>query len=261
MNSNRLLTYIATSSVRKNILYQLLEEPMDLAGLKSVFGVTSADLLPRLKDLEKRSLLYKVDGVYQLTFTGRAMARILFQWERLSRLLEEHGQFLNSHDMSVFPENLQNSMNMLGDCRIIQNNMRDINATYREIVEKLSMSSSLKGISPIFDAHFPEVIVSIALRNAPTSIILTRDIYEIVAEKYEDALRAFLSCENARLYVVEEARLALAVTDSFLSVSLYHKDGGFDAQTNLMSFEESALKWGEELFEYYRRQSKEVKST
>ncbi len=165
---------------------------------------------------------------------------------------------MNSHDMSVFPENLQDSIDMLGDCMVIQNNMLDINATYREIVEKLSMPSSLKGISPIFDAHFTEVVVSIALRNAPTSIILTRDIYEIVAEKYEDALRAFLSCENARLYVVDEARLALAVTDSFLALSLF-KDGGFDAQTNLMSFEESALKWGEELFEYYKQGARKIK--
>lgn len=53
MKSNSLLTYIATSSVRKNILCQLLEEPMCLSRLKSSLGLTSADLLPRLKDLEK----------------------------------------------------------------------------------------------------------------------------------------------------------------------------------------------------------------
>ncbi|MDI6898186.1 transcriptional regulator FilR1 domain-containing protein [Methanocella conradii] len=61
------------------------------------------------------------------------------------------------------------------------------------------------------------------------------------------------------MYVVDEARLALAVTDSFLALSLFN-DSGFNAQTSLVSREESALKWGEELFEYYRRRSKEVKN-
>nr|WP_174591859.1 transcriptional regulator FilR1 domain-containing protein [Methanocella conradii] len=58
--------------------------------------------------------------------------------------------------------------------------------------------------------------------------------------------------------VVGGARLALAVTDSFLALSLF-KDDGFDAQASLVSREKSALKWGEELFEYYKRGAREIK--
>lgn len=106
MKSKSLLTYIAASGVRKNITYQLLEKPMALAELRDSFSVTSADLIPRLKELEKKNLIYKEEGVYHLTLTGKVTAKMLMQEDRLSQLIEEHGQFLNSHDLEPIPENL-----------------------------------------------------------------------------------------------------------------------------------------------------------
>jgi predicted transcriptional regulator len=180
--------------------------------------------------------------------------------DRLINLLEGCSQFFNDHDLAQFPESLLERIGDLEDYKLIKNSMEDINATYREVVERLSGSNSLMGISPMFNSRFPEIAVSIARRNSPISLILTQDIYKKVTDKYEDTLRAYLACESARLYIIDEARLALAVTDTFVSISLYHKKGGFDAQTNLMSFDKSALKWGEELFEHYRRKSKQIKS-
>jgi predicted transcriptional regulator len=150
-------------------------------------------------------------------------------------------------------------MGELGECRLIQNSMKDINATYREVISNLSGSSSFMGISPMFDAHFPEIVVSIARRNIPVSIILTQEIYKKVKEEYADALQAYLKCENVGLYVIDDARLAFVVTDTFVSISLYNKNSGFDVQTNLMGIDRTALKWGEDLFEDYKQRSRQIK--
>lgn len=91
MKSKSLLTYVIASGVRKNIIYQLLEKPMALAKLRDSFSATSADLIPRLKELKKKNLIYKEEGVYHLTLTGKVTAKMIMQEDRLSQLIEEHG--------------------------------------------------------------------------------------------------------------------------------------------------------------------------
>jgi predicted transcriptional regulator len=115
------------------------------------------------------------------------------------------------------------------------------------------------GISSIFDPQYPELFLSIAQQAHLISLILTEHIYKMVKNHYADALRDYLKCGNARLYVIEDVQLAFAVTDTVLSISLPHKNGTVDMTTNLMSVERSALKWGEELFDYYMRRSREIK--
>ncbi|MDI6898190.1 helix-turn-helix transcriptional regulator [Methanocella conradii] len=257
MSSSSLLDYLASSRVRKNVLYRLLEGSLSLKELCGAFNTSPSSIIPRLKELESIGLICKEDGKYCLTFTGVEAAKKLIQTERVFGLLERYPDFFNVHDLSVVPENLLDRLDVLGECRLVQNSLDSVNATW-EVVERLEGSSSLAGISPMFDSRLPGIILSIARRGTPLSIILTRSIYEKVASGYKNDLREFLSCENARLYVIGEARLALVVTDSFLALSLFKGDG-FDAQTSLMSREKSALKWGEELFEYYKQGAMEIK--
>lgn len=95
--------------------------------------------------------------------------------------------------------------------------------------------------------------------KTPVSLIITEPILEIIKKDYSKELRAFLSLENARLYTIKEARIAFIVTDAFMTFSLYKRNGEFDFTTSLISFEPSAIKWGEDLFEYYQKMAVEVK--
>lgn len=81
-----------------------------------------------------------------------------------------------------------------------------------------------------------------------------------LCHEYLDDLQAYLRCDNARLYVIDDTRQVLAVTDTFMALPLPPKNGVMDTQSCLVSFEKSALHWGMELFEYYWQKSKEIKS-
>jgi predicted transcriptional regulator len=116
------------------------------------------------------------------------------------------------------------------------------------------------GISPIFDTHYPQFFTSLAQKKIPASIIITEHIFKIIKNDYTKELRTFLNLDNARLYTIKEAGIAFIVTDTFTAFSLRHRTGEFDALMSLMSFEPSAIKWGEELFEYYRGKSIEINS-
>jgi predicted transcriptional regulator len=258
---NQLLSYIMSSGVRKGILYRLSKEPMVLTRLKESLDLTSPEIIPRIKELEKRNLLYKEGGVYHLTSTGMIVSEKLLQVDHLSSLLDERGQFFNSHDLGAIPENLRYRIEELGNSKLIENKMENINATYWEVLDCMSRSTSILGIMPVFDPYHPQFFSAIVKKNVPVSLIFTSNIFNLLKNKYVDIFHEYLKYDNVKLYVVDDARLSLIASDNFLSVSLYRKNGRFDAMTNLMSFDGTALKWGEELFEYYRKRSDEIKNT
>jgi len=68
---------------------------------------------------------------------------------------------------------------------------------------------------------------------------------------YED-LKYLVESENVQIYVCDKnVTLKNVVTERFCSLVLFDKKGKFDHQ-RLMSFDESALKWCEELFLHYK---------
>ncbi len=137
--------------------------------------------------------------------------------------------------------------------------MVDVLKTHRVLFDNISSSKSIRGISPILDSSYPKFFTSMAQIKTPVSLIITEPILEIIKKDYSKELRAFLSLENARLYTIKEARIAFIVTDAFMTFSLYKRNGEFDFTTSLISFEPSAIKWGEDLFEYYQKMAVEVK--
>lgn len=67
-----------------------------------------------------------------------------------------------------------------------------------------------------------------------------------------------MESKNVEIYVCDKnITLKDVVTERFCSLVLFDKKGKFDNQ-RLMSFDESALKWCDELFSYYKDMSKKL---
>lgn len=204
-------------------------------------------------------MIYKNVGVYHLTLVGMIVAKKILTVDKLSKLIDDNERFFNEHDLAWIPENLQYRIDELGTCRLIENRMDNITATYTEVMDKISRSNKVFIISPIFDPYYPKFLLSMTQQKIPVFLIVTESILKMLKAEYANEIKTYLEYDNAKLFVIEDARFAFAVTDTFVSMSLYHKNGYFDPMTNLMSFEKSALKWGEELFDQYLKRSTEIK--
>jgi predicted transcriptional regulator len=63
------------------------------------------------------------------------------------------------------------------------------------------------------------------------------------------------------MYVCDDDSLklgALSITDDIMLIAFFNKDGIFDHK-KVLSFEESALRWGVDLFQYYKKKSEKIK--
>jgi predicted transcriptional regulator len=81
---------------------------------------------------------------------------------------------------------------------------------------------------------------------------------ELVSDYRED-VEEFFNMEDTRLFICDN-KIELAssiVTDLFISLSLVSKDGRY-YNHEMVSFEKSALSWGQELFNYYMEMSDRV---
>jgi len=258
MRNVGLLTFILSSEKRRDTLFLLLDRSMTVSELNDYFGVKAPEIIPRLRELESKNLIYKEGNKYHLTSFGKITAKKVRLLVNDLKVIDVNEKFFIEHDLSSIPRELLERINELGICSITESNADDASATHRILFDNISHSKSIIGVSPIFDKHYPQFFTSLAQKKIPVSIIITDHVFEIINKDYTEELRMFLSFDNARLYTIKEARIACIVTNTFTSFSLHNRSGEFDLLTNMMSYKPSAIKWGEELFEYYGEKSKKI---
>lgn len=258
MRNIGLLIFILSSEKRRDTLLLLLDRSMTVSELKDHFDVKAPEIIPRLKELESKNLAYREGDKYHLTQLGEVAAKKIKPLIDAFRVIDANGKFFIEHDLSPIPKELLERIVELEKCSTIESNEDDISAAHRVVFDNISKSRSIIGISPIFDSSYPQFFISLAQKKIPISIIITEHIFDKIKKDYAKELRTFLNIDNARLYTIKDAGIACVVTDIFTAFSLRHRNGEFDSLTSLMSFESSAIKWGEELFGYYRGKSTEI---
>lgn len=262
MKRDKLLSVVALSEKRKNLLIYLLEGPKALNEIKSSLKVTATGVLPQLRILQQRNLVFqREDKRYALTRLGTVVARHLFPLVKTLEVIERHENFWEEHSTEAVPMPLLLRIGELGNCELVENPPEHAYEPHREFLENLKRSTRVAGISPVFHPLYPEFFLRLAQNGVEVSLILTRRVFERVKEEYARTLNDFLNLKNADMYLYEgDIALACVATDVFFSLSLFYKDGTFDPHRDLISYDESALKWGMDLFNYYRKRSVKIEA-
>lgn len=260
MKSSGLLSILTYSEKRKDILFLLQENPRTLSEIKDYFDVKSPEILPRLKEMETSNLITRQEGMYHLTSLGKVSA--IYYRPLLDTLtaIEANESFWREHDLNAVPEMLLNRIQELKECRVVRDEQEHIYDTHRTVVENMLSSTHFMGFSSIFLPSHPPMLLELARGNIPISIIVTPNVFFKVRSEYSAEIEEFLQFKHTAFYVYDNAKIAFMVTDRFLSFSLFFKNGTFDPRNDLIGFDSSSIKWGEDLFKYYKENSIEIKN-
>ena len=262
MKRDKFLSVVALSEKRKNLLIYLLDGPKALDEIKGSLKVTATGVLPQIRILQQRNLVFqREDKKYALTRLGTVVATHLFPLVKTLEVIERHETFWEEHSTEAVPMPLLLRIGELGNCELIENPPEHAYEPHREFLENLKRSKRVMGISPVFHPIYPEFFLRLAQSGVEVSLILTRRVFERVKEEYAGTLNDFLNLKNAEMYLCEgDITLACVATDVFFSLSLFYKNGTFDPHRDLISYDKSALRWGKELFNYYRKRSIKIKA-
>jgi predicted transcriptional regulator len=261
MKSKGLLSLLAFSEKRRVILLMLQEEPKTLKQINDYFKATSPEILPQIRKLEKGNLIYQESKSkkYVLTEIGKIVTQSFNQLSRTLNIFESNMRFWKEHSISGIPQEFQMRLCELGGYKIFEGTPTEIFKPHDEYIKNLLKSKRIRGVSPALHPEYPEVVTMLAERGVDISIVVPRDVYRKLQEEYKKELREYLSYGNASLRTSDEKiNIAFTTSETFLSMRLFLKDNTYDFYKNIISYERSALKLGEDLFNYYEKRSEKI---
>ncbi len=251
------LRIIFGSEIRINILIALSEKPTTLASLVETTGRRAQLILRNIKDLEHLNLLErKGRGKYQLTSAGRILAQKAADLIKLLEVLRKHRNFWFAHDIEALPDFSLRELGALANSKLIESTANS--STSVMVGKKILMEAEERifGVTSINNIEWKKAVTKAAQKGVKLFVVTSREVVDISTKgEFKPYTIKLLSSPNVDWRINDNIRLALGVTEKAMGLMLYTRDGLPDARRILVSENPQALKWGEEVYKYYRERS------
>lgn len=276
-----LLDTIFLSDKRKNLLLLLKEEgPKSGEDIKNVFDFPWKSITPQLKKLIAWGLVLENDGMYTLSDMGSVITDNMQFFLSTLSIYEENLDFWSDHDLSSIPFHLLKRVGELGHVKILERNLSNVFWIPEEVMKSLIDSKHVMSFVSVFHPSSPFLYFEYLEKGTETMAIVTKSILETLQTEcnsnlsliktnnsilnralieYKQEIKRILSSKtsNFRVYEGDFSPMSMIVTDKVFLLSLLDKKGRLTTKF-LISSEPQALKWGEELFMYYKERSKPI---
>ncbi|WP_292465705.1 winged helix-turn-helix domain-containing protein [Methanolobus sp.] len=247
------------SEKRKNLLLLLTEGTRDIEQIKRSLNVTTRAIMPQIKMLKQHHLIDQAGDSFSLTTTGEIIVKSMSPLLETSRIIEENKDFWTTRNYDALPSHLFSRLRELGHYFLIEPDINHLFELPREFTENIPRSKNIMTFASYLHPAFSSLYSEIADSVDEISLFLTMPAFEKLKKEHiadytrlmrSDSARIFLFYDNIKLPMI-------TVTDWFSYICLFNEEGRYDHR-DIISFDESALKWCHDFFEYYKTYSKEV---
>lgn len=260
MNSS-LLDLVLFSEKRKDFLLLLKEGPKDIEEILQKLQVPRTALLPQIKKLKEEDLVIHEEGIYRLSTIGEIVVEKMQPLIETLSVFEKNEEFWADRKLVSIPSHLVNRINELGNYSLIEPDLSHTFDLNPEFVKNLSNSTYIHMFYSYFHPQLPALVLNLAREGVEISLVLSEAVYLRLVEDFKEEGKEFLKMESSSLYILEKKEIEIpaliATSNGIMTMGLFNENGRFDRQY-VTSFEPQAIKWGQELFEYYRDMSREV---
>lgn len=255
-----LTNLIFLSEKRKKVLLLLLEGSEDINTIKKKLKASATSVQPQIKMLREKHLVVQEKDFYRLSEIGKIIAEKMKPLLDTLSVLEENTDYWADRDLSKIPPFLLHRIGELGHCITIEPQIEHMFEMIPEYTKNIEEAKTFKALISYFHPQFPSFYLRIAEKGTSVSLILQESILRRWVEKdHIEQTRQFLELENTKLRVCKDWEMLpnITVADNFMGLALFPKDTSFDRKY-LISFEPGALAWGQELYDYYEKNSEEI---
>ena len=237
------------SELKINIMLSLLNGEKNLSELKSVIDTRETTILHVLKDFENLSLSEKTHGTYKLTSLGFLEAQICRQFFEASGVVDTFKDFWLAHDVSAIPAHLIVRLGALKNSSLIRAGSSELGKVHETFMQVLMSSKKIKGVSPIFHPDFVSAFRHLLNQGNSVELILTSSVLSKTLDSADaQLLQKYIVEDKLTIFIKEDLKFALTVTESSFSLGLFGLDEEYDYTNDLISLSPLAIEWGEELF-------------
>lgn len=236
-----------------------VENKSNTKNISIKLGVHQSSISHAIKDLISEGLAAKTDHAYELTNFGKLQISLLNDMNNTLESLMQNKDFFLTHDMDDIPINYQVGIGMI--CSQ-QERLNDDSSTpyYKQeyLVEHLSSCKEIRCIPSVITSDYAKSIANAIKTGADIEIILSDRVLQTLRRDYTRFLKDVLGCNNLKIYRIKEAKFSLWVTESNLFLGLHRSDGCYDLENIIICKSESAMEWGNMLFNHFKKKAKSV---
>jgi predicted transcriptional regulator len=157
--------------------------------------------------------------------------------------------FWLNHNVNSIPSALISKIGALNDSTLIRSNETELSKVYEVFTQFLITSQNVRGISPIFHPNYVPIIELLLSQGNTVELILTNAVLnKTMAATNQKQLFNYLKKGTLQVFLNDNLKFALTVTDKNFSLGLFAENGIYDDKIDLISLSPQAIKWGEELF-------------
>jgi predicted transcriptional regulator len=255
-NANyKLIQAIFSSRLKVQILLSLLNGPKQLSELREITGSTSQAIIPKIRSLERLSLLEQQDHGYIITPVGRILTTKIGDLVLTLGELMQHREFWATHDIEGIPHPFLYQIGDLIGSDVKHDTTDDMFHVYTHFVTILQQAAYIHGISSVMSAPVADVIAERVIAGIPVELVVSRSVAEsLKQEPFAGKIQKLIPYGSFKIWVVDEPlRIGITVTDQYLSLGLNKQVSGvYDSSADLYSTDPKTREWAERLFHYYR---------
>ena len=246
---------IFSSRLKIQILLSVAEGSKQLSELREITGSTSQAIIPKIRTLERLSLIEPVDHGYAITPVGRVLATKIGDYVMTMGELMQHREFWATHDIEGIPQSFIYQIGDLINSEVKFDTTDNMFHVYTHFVSILQQAEYIHGISSVMNPQIADVLSERIVAGVPVELVVSHSVREgLIQEPFKDKILALQRYAHFKVWMVDEPlSLGITVTDKHLSLGLNKKSTAvYDSSADLYSSDPRARDWAERLFRYYR---------
>ena len=239
-------------SLRTKVLHFLIEgNEMNTLSMSKKLGVHQSSISHVIKDMIDERLIFRSSRGYRLTNMGRVYTHYMDNFDEMLGSLDRHRDFIIDHEIGGIPANHLAMIGLVlrGRDSMPANKMKPY---HKNEFLRDRLKSSRK-ICAVLSTLVPEQLAAAleaAKKGAQIKAILSREVLNSLKKDFIGLFDEALRCKTVEIYVNDDARLSLAITDRNLFLSLHRLDGSYDFDNLIICEDEESMIWGKAVFRH-----------
>lgn len=255
------LKFLNNSEIRLRILAYLSEKPFSLADFKDSSFVSYSSISSNVYKLTMEGFVEKIDkNNFRLTNLGKIYLISLMEFHDTINTVNNFSDFWLDHDVQALSNKYLKRISDLEGSKLIQSGPADIYKTHEEFRNLFMDSEILKVIFPYLHPEYPRLIRKLLSNGSKIEILVPRVICRrFIKSVGETLVRSSIKQNILSIkYIDEEVKLALAISNTWVSIGLFKRDGSYDQSRLLVSDKKEAIKWAYNIFKVYDKKAEVV---
>ena len=250
LNIEEELKFLTKSTVRIRILNCLKNASYNVKEIAKATNMRYSSVSSNVSKLELNNNIYKEDGKFKITFITRMYLEHILDFNKSLKIITDFEEFWHKHNIDNIDSQSIKNLTDLYNSELVKSTSVDIYKTYNTIKKQIIESENIKAIFPYLHPEYPKLIENQLKNGAKIELLVNNSIYKSLIHNIDDEVRRTnIKNGNFKVRSVKKPlNIYLTICDNNMSLGLYKNDESFDQNRILISSNEKAVSWSENLF-------------